>query len=72
MANINPTVLFTGFSHSIYTMTFESTGLVSVMKLHCPDNKQMQAVTSVPSETPVYFLFARIIVAYAVSGQFDL
>lgn len=49
VADISPTVLFTGFSHSIYTVTFESTGLVSVMKLHCPDNKQIQAVISVPS-----------------------
>ena len=49
--------------------------MVSVMKLHCPNSEQIQeiqAVTSVPSETLAYFWFARIIAAYTVSRQFDL
>lgn len=72
VANISPTILLKGRSPCSYTMTFETICSVLVMKLHCPDNKWIQTVTLVPTETPAYLLFAGIIAAYTVSRQFDL
>lgn len=68
MKNISPAILFKGHSHCSYTVTFDTIGSVLVMKLHCLDSKWIQTVTSVPSETPEYFLFAGIIAASAVSN----